>query len=111
MVTGLASAIIMCGHHRRHWHRSLRKMATLRWLKDTRIFGENPAGGTKTRVKFSALMRKVEAVRFRDGISKKELAAALETTTDALRAWMSGRTVGRKETVAKIKDFLKRESN
>jgi hypothetical protein len=36
------------------------------------------------------------------------LAAELVTTTDALPAWMTGRTVGRKETVAKIKTFLKR---
>jgi len=56
-------------------------------------------------------MRKVEAIRLRYGMSKMALAAELETTPDALRSWMSGRTVGRKETVAKIKDFLKRESN
>jgi transcriptional regulator with XRE-family HTH domain len=53
-------------------------------------------------------MKKVEAVRVREGMTKAKLAAALGTTTDALRNWMTGRTVGRKETVAKIKDFLKR---
>jgi hypothetical protein len=41
-------------------------------------------------------------------MSKTELAAELDTTTDALRAWTTGRTVGRKETVAKIKAFLDR---
>jgi DNA-binding transcriptional regulator YiaG len=51
-------------------------------------------------------MRKVEAIRLRYGISKSALAAELETTTDSLCAWMSGR----KETVDKINDFLKRES-
>ena len=51
-------------------------------------------------------MRKVEAVRLRLGISKTALAGKLETTTDALRAWMTGRTLVRKETVAKITDFL-----
>jgi DNA-binding transcriptional regulator YiaG len=55
-------------------------------------------------------MRKVEALRLRLGISKTELAAELETTTDALRAWMTGRTIGRKETVAKIRAFLDRQS-
>jgi DNA-binding transcriptional regulator YiaG len=55
-------------------------------------------------------MREVEAVRVRVGMSKTELATELGTTKDALRAWMTGRTVGRKETVAKIKDFLKRNS-
>ena len=55
-------------------------------------------------------MRKVEALRLRLGISKTALAGELETTTDAVRAWMTGRTVGRKETVHKINDFLKRNS-
>jgi DNA-binding transcriptional regulator YiaG len=55
-------------------------------------------------------MRKVEAVRLRYGISKTALASALGTTTDALRDWMTGRTVGRKETVDKIRDFLERKS-
>jgi len=43
-------------------------------------------------------------------VTKTKLAAALGTTADALRAWMTGRTVGRKETVDKIKDFLMRKS-
>jgi DNA-binding transcriptional regulator YiaG len=55
-------------------------------------------------------MRKVEKIRLRLGISKTELAAELKTTTDALRAWMTGRTIGGKEMVAKIEDFLKRRS-
>jgi DNA-binding transcriptional regulator YiaG len=69
-------------------------------------FWRKPGRPDEGRKKFSALMRKVEAFRLRYGISKTELAAELETTTDALRAWMTGRTVGRKETVAKIRDFL-----
>lgn len=43
-------------------------------------------------------------------MTKTKLAVELETTTDALRAWMTGRTVGRKETVVKIKEFLERKS-
>jgi hypothetical protein len=46
----------------------------------------------------------------RHGMSKTALAAELETTTGALRNWMTGRAIGRKETIAKIKDFLRRES-
>jgi DNA-binding transcriptional regulator YiaG len=61
--------------------------------------------------KFRRIIKKVEAVRISYGLSKTELAAELGTTTDALRAWMTGRTVGRKETVAKIKDFLRRDPN
>jgi hypothetical protein len=56
-------------------------------------------------------MGKVEVVRLRDGMIKTKLVAELGTTLGALRHWMSGRTVGRKETVAKINDFLKRESS
>lgn len=55
-------------------------------------------------------MRKVEAVRLRCGMTKRELAAELGANVDGVRAWMSGRTIGRKETVAKINDFLKRKS-
>jgi hypothetical protein len=43
-------------------------------------------------------------------MSKIELAAELETATDAVRNWMTGRTIRRKETVARIKEFLKRDS-
>jgi DNA-binding transcriptional regulator YiaG len=55
---------------------------------------------------FAALMRKVEALRLRLGMSKIELAAELGTTDDAVRAWMTGRTVGRAETVEKLSAFL-----
>jgi hypothetical protein len=48
-------------------------------------------------------MRKVESRRLKLGLSKTALAAELQTTTDALRAWMTGRTVGRKETVGKTR--------
>lgn len=59
------------------------------------------------RKKFARQMARVEATRLRCSLSKTELASELSTTTDALRAWMTGRTVGRKETVTKIKGFLK----
>jgi len=55
-------------------------------------------------------MRRVESRRLKIGMSKTELAHKLNTTTDAVRNWMTGRTVGRKETVAKINDFLRRKS-
>jgi DNA-binding transcriptional regulator YiaG len=52
-------------------------------------------------------MKQVEAVRVREGMTRAKLAAELETTLGALRNWMSGRTIGRRETVAKLKTFLK----
>jgi ribosome-binding protein aMBF1 (putative translation factor) len=74
---------------------------SLRWRK--------PGRRDEERKRFAALMRRVEAFRLRSGMSKTALAAELETTLGALRKWLSGQTIGRKETVAKIKDFLKRE--
>jgi DNA-binding transcriptional regulator YiaG len=64
----------------------------------------------RKREKFRRLMKKVEAVRVREGMTKMELAAELGANVDGVRAWMTGRTIGRKETVAKIKNFLKRKS-
>jgi ribosome-binding protein aMBF1 (putative translation factor) len=71
-------------------------------------FWRRPGRRDEERKTFAALMRKVEAVRLRSGMSKMALAAELETTTDAVRAWMTGRTIGRKETIAKIETFLKK---
>jgi hypothetical protein len=66
------------------------------------FFQRKPGRRDEERKRFAALMRKVEALRLRLEMSTTEL----DTTTDALRAWTTGRTVGRKETVAKIKAFL-----
>jgi len=67
-----------------------------------------PGRRDEERKRFSDLMRKVEAVRIRYGMTKTELAAELGANVHGVRAWMTGRTIGRKETVAKLKDFLKR---
>ena len=63
------------------------------------------------RRKFAKLMRKVEALRLRLGMNKTDLASELETTTDALRAWMTGRTIGRKETVAQNRSVHSAENS
>jgi ribosome-binding protein aMBF1 (putative translation factor) len=60
--------------------------------------------------KFAALMRKVEVTRLRQGMTKKAVAAEIGTAKDVLRSWLAGEAIGRKESVAKIKDFLKRKS-
>ena len=69
-----------------------------------------PGRRNAEREKFRRLMKKVEAVRIRYGMTKTELATELGANVDGVRAWMTGRTVGRKETVAKINDFLTRKS-
>ena len=53
-------------------------------------------------------MRKVEKVRVREGLTKRALAAEIGASEDGLHAWMSGRSIGRAETVAKINAFLER---
>ena len=58
-----------------------------------------PGRRSAEREKFRRLMHKVEAVRERDGMTKTELAAELGANVDGVRAWMTGRTIGRKETV------------
>jgi hypothetical protein len=67
-----------------------------------------PGRRDQERKRFAALMRKVEAVRLPYGMTKTELAAELGANVDGVRAWMTGRTIGRKKTIAKIQDFLDR---
>jgi DNA-binding transcriptional regulator YiaG len=64
-----------------------------------------PGRRNEERKRFRGLMKRVESRRLKLGMSKTELAHELNTTTDALRAWLTGRTIGRKETVAKIRVF------
>jgi DNA-binding XRE family transcriptional regulator len=71
------------------------------------FFGDDRVAVTEERKQFAALMRKVEAVRIRYGMTKTELAAELGANVDGVRAWMTGRTIGRKESIEKIREFLK----
>jgi len=73
--------------------------------KGQTYFWRKPGRRDEERGKFAALMRKVEAIRLRDGMSKTALAAELETTTGALRNWVTGRAIDRKKTVNKIAVF------
>lgn len=70
-----------------------------------------PGAESAERDKFRCLIHTLEAVRVREGMTKRKLAAALGTTVGGLRNWTMGRTVDRKETVAKIRDFLKQFSS
>lgn len=69
-------------------------------------FWRRPGRRDEERKQFAALMRKVEAVRISCGMTKTELAAELGANVDGVRAWMTGRTIGRRETVERIKAFL-----
>jgi hypothetical protein len=52
-----------------------------------------PGRRDEERKRFAALKRRVEEIRIREGMSKTELAAEPQTTTDALRAWMTAGTL------------------
>jgi len=69
-----------------------------------------PGRRDEERKKFTALVSKVEAVRLRHGMTKKTVAAEIGTEKSALLSWLSGEAIGRKESVAKINDFLERKS-
>jgi DNA-binding transcriptional regulator YiaG len=49
-----------------------------------------PGRRSAERDKFRRLMKKVEATRVRDGMSKTELAAKLGANVEGVRAWMTG---------------------
>ena len=70
-------------------------------------FWRKPGRRDEERKKFAALMRKVEAVRVREGMTKTELADKLAANADGVRAWMTGRTIGRNETIKKLETFLR----
>jgi DNA-binding transcriptional regulator YiaG len=66
-----------------------------------------PGRRNAERAKFAALMRKVEAIRLRQGMIKKAVAAEIGTAKDVLRSWLSGESIGRKASIERIKTFLK----
>jgi ribosome-binding protein aMBF1 (putative translation factor) len=66
-----------------------------------------PGRRDEERKRFAALMRRVEKIRVREGLTKRALAAEIGTNEDALRNWVTGRAVGCKATVDKLEAFLK----
>ena len=43
-------------------------------------------------------MRRLERVRLREGMTKRELARRLKTDKDVVCSWLSGEAIGRKAT-------------
>lgn len=70
-------------------------------------FWRKPGRRDKEREAFSRLMRDVERVRLRDGLSKAAVARELGTSKDVLYDWVSGKTIGRKESVERLREFVK----
>jgi ribosome-binding protein aMBF1 (putative translation factor) len=68
-----------------------------------------PGRRDEERRRFAELMRRVEKIRVREGLTKRALAAEIGASEDGLHSWISGHSIGRQETVTKIKDFLKRK--
>ena len=76
-------------------------------MADSRYW-RRPGRRDEERKRFARLMRKLERFRLREGITKRELARRLNTSEDAIHYWLSARTVGRKTTVERIEEFLRR---
>jgi ribosome-binding protein aMBF1 (putative translation factor) len=70
-------------------------------------FWRRPGRRDEERKQFAVLMRKVEGIRVREGLSKSALAAEIGTNENALRNWMTGRALGRRETIPKLELFVK----
>lgn len=70
-------------------------------------FWRAPGRRDEERKRFASLMRKVEAIRVREGLTKRALASEVGTNKDALHNWISGKAIGRRETVEKLRAFLK----
>jgi DNA-binding transcriptional regulator YiaG len=61
----------------------------------------------KSERKFTALMRKVEKIRLRDGLTKTAMATAIGVGKDVFFDWLSGRSLPNKTSIAKIEAFVK----
>jgi hypothetical protein len=73
-------------------------------MADSRYW-RRPGRRDEERRKFTALMRKVEVVPLRHGMTKKAVAAQIGTAKDVLRSWLAGEAIGRKESIERIKTF------
>ena len=51
-----------------------------------------PGRRDEERRRFAALIRRVEKVRVREGLTKRALAAEIGASEEGLRAWISGRS-------------------
>jgi ribosome-binding protein aMBF1 (putative translation factor) len=74
------------------------------------ILWRRPGRRDLEREKFSRLMAKLERVRLREGMTKRELTRRLKTHKDVIRSWLSGEAIGRKANVERIKEFLRRDT-
>jgi transcriptional regulator with XRE-family HTH domain len=74
-------------------------------MADSRYW-RRPGRRDEERARFNRLILKLERFRRREGITKAELARRLNTTKGLMYDWLSGKTIGRKATVERIKEFL-----
>jgi hypothetical protein len=73
-------------------------------------FWRQPGRRDAERKSFARLMATLEKIRLRDGLTLRVLAAEIGTTRDVVGEWLAEKSIGRKESVAKIKDFLQRRA-
>jgi DNA-binding transcriptional regulator YiaG len=53
-------------------------------------------------------MREVEKIRLAHGLTKTAVAQELRTTVAVLRFWTTRKSIGRAESIARIREFIKR---
>jgi DNA-binding transcriptional regulator YiaG len=75
-------------------------------MADSRYW-RRPGRRDEERRKFTALMRKVEKIRLRDGITKTAMATAIAVGKDVFFDWLSGRSLPSKTSIAKIDVFVR----
>jgi transcriptional regulator with XRE-family HTH domain len=58
------------------------------------------------RKRFASLIKAVERIRIRDGMTNAELARGIGTGANVVSGWLNGRAIGREESVQRLKAFL-----
>ena len=67
----------------------------------------HPPGRRETeRKRFASLIKAVERIRIRDGMTNAELARGSGTGANVVSGWLNGRAIGRGESVQRLKAFL-----
>jgi DNA-binding transcriptional regulator YiaG len=75
-------------------------------MADSRYW-RRPGCRDEERRQFTALMRQVEKIRLRDGITKTAMATAIGVGKDVFFDWLSGRSLPSSTSFAKIEALVK----
>ena len=59
------------------------------------LYWRRPGRRDEERARFNRLVRKLEHLRMREGMTKRELARQLSTSKEVIHGWLSGEVIGR----------------